>query len=68
MKNCLYILLFLITAGCAEKRVFVCESSQSVKYHYDKNCIGIKKCRYKIVEIYIDSAIKQGKSLCSWEH
>ncbi len=68
MKSCLYISLLLITSGCAERNVFVCESDQSVKYHYKVNCIGIQKCRYKIVEISIDSAMNQGKSLCSWEN
>jgi len=51
-----------------EKKVFICDSEGSTKYHLKKNCKGLEKCEHDILKLTKADAIKQGKTeLCGYE-
>ena len=52
----------LITNG--ETNVFICDSKNSKKYHYKKNCRGLNKCKSSIKELSLTTAKKRGRNLC----
>lgn len=47
--------------------VYICDSKTAKKYHYDKNCRGIKSCKFKIVKITLSEAEEKNKTLCGFE-
>jgi len=50
------------------KKVFICNSEASKKYHLKKNCKGLEKCEHEILKVTKEEAIKQGKTeLCGYE-
>ena len=71
MKPLFVLLLFIFPAfSLKERRVFVCESETSYAYHYFKaeKCEGLAKCRAKITETSLDSALNVFKKqkLCNF--
>ncbi|MBB6499096.1 5-bromo-4-chloroindolyl phosphate hydrolysis protein [Pedobacter cryoconitis] len=68
MKCSLLIILFLINVNCSTRgMVYVCNSDTAKKYHYKSNCRGLGNCQYKIIQVSLDKAEKDGKTLCGWE-
>ncbi len=57
-----------ITKHVEAKKVFICDSAGSKKYHLKSNCRGLEKCESEILKITKDEATKKGKSeLCGYE-
>lgn len=50
-----------------ETYVYICKSVNSKKYHYDKNCRGLKQCNHKIEQVTLKQAQKIGRTLCKRE-
>jgi len=78
MKYCipifsLFLIIGLSSAGKMtnhpeRKKVFVCDSEGSTKYHLKKNCKGLEKCKHEVLKITKEEAIKKGKTeLCGFE-
>jgi len=78
MKLRISIILFLtliilvsadsINSHSETKKVFVCDSEGSTKYHLKKNCKGHEKCEHEILKITKEEALKKGKTeLCGYE-
>lgn len=59
MKYLLFF-TFLVFEGVQERRVYVCESATAYAYHYYKTdkCEGLAKCKSKITETSLDSAVR----------
>lgn len=60
-------LFVLLSASNNSTKVYICDSENSVAYHYDKTCRGIKPCKHDVLEVTIDQAKKRGLRLCGWE-
>lgn len=69
MKPFLFLLLFCSGIACntASTVVYLCESTGARRYHYQKDCRGLKNCSYQIRQTTIDEAREKGKTLCGWE-
>jgi 5-bromo-4-chloroindolyl phosphate hydrolysis protein len=67
MRIFLISILFLTTVSCWESTVYVCDSRNAKRYHLKENCRGLSNCSYQIIEISLDKAKKDGKTLCHWE-
>lgn len=79
MKNILdyfSLLLFFAFLGCDDskqekpsdgRKVYVCESVMSYKYHLNPDCPGLKQCTHDISEVSESSAKRQGRSFCGRE-
>jgi len=69
MKTILLLVsLFLTnTKPLSSTPVYICDSGNTKKYHYDSGCRGLSNCGYKIVKTTLDKAKKDGKTLCGWE-
>ena len=50
-----------------EKKVYICTSVASTKYHFKKNCKGLSHCKVTIKESTEKKALKYGRTLCKWE-
>jgi hypothetical protein len=50
------------------KKVYICDSTGSKKYHLKSNCKGLEKCESEVVKITKEEAIEKGKTeLCGYE-
>ncbi|WP_316804721.1 hypothetical protein [Pedobacter nototheniae] len=68
MKTISILLFLFIYPNFKETTdVYICNSGKAQKYHYKSNCKGLSSCGYKIVEITLENAKKDGKTLCGWE-
>jgi 5-bromo-4-chloroindolyl phosphate hydrolysis protein len=67
MKPVLLLLLLLANARCAVQTVYVCDSSNAVRYHLKENCRGLRNCSYRVLKITLEEAKREGKTLCKWE-
>ena len=47
--------------------VYICKGKNSERYHFDRNCRGLKNCSTKIYPISIEEARGMGRTLCGWE-
>lgn len=52
------------TAG---DEVFVCKSTGAKKYHIDKDCRGLNRCKHKIEKTTKKAAEAMGLGLCGYE-
>lgn len=63
-----FLLLILSSYKCAEKKgVYLCDSPNATKYHYNENCRGLKACKHPIIQVTLEEARKLRKTLCGWE-
>jgi 5-bromo-4-chloroindolyl phosphate hydrolysis protein len=68
MKLLLISAILLTSATQKEKpKVYICDNGKASKYHQTKTCRGLSNCSYKIVAIKLETAKKEGKTLCKWE-
>ena len=47
--------------------VYICKGPNSKRYHYKKNCRGLKSCSTKVYEVSSKEAKDLGRTLCGWE-
>ncbi|MDO6676471.1 hypothetical protein Q4517_13045 [Tenacibaculum sp. 1_MG-2023] len=50
-----------------DKKVYICSSVASTKYHFKKNCRGLSQCKTTIKESTEKKVRKYGRLLCKWE-
>ncbi|WP_407269101.1 hypothetical protein [Tenacibaculum maritimum] len=50
-----------------EKKVFICKTVTSTRYHLKPTCKGLKKCKAIVKKVAVDKAKKVGRVLCKWE-
>lgn len=71
MKKLLLIAgIFLIITAFKkkeEKKVFICVSVASKRYHLKKDCKGLLTCKVKIKTTTAKRAEKMGRTFCKWE-
>ena len=68
MKKMLLLFLFVgLTSFTADKDVYLCQSKNAKRYHFDKDCQGLKNCKSEIVKVTLSEAQKQGKTICGYE-
>ena len=56
-----------ITSASKELQVYICKGPDSKRYHYTKECRGLKNCSTKIYEVTLSEAKKLERTLCRWE-
>jgi hypothetical protein len=61
------LLLFLTSFSLDVTEVYICKGPQSKKYHYKKDCMGLKNCSTDIYSVSLSDAKNLGRSLCGWE-
>lgn len=47
--------------------VYICDSPNAKKYHFKKDCSGLKRCTHTIKSLTKDEAVKRGYSVCKAE-
>ncbi|WP_300603888.1 hypothetical protein [Niabella sp.] len=62
-----FFLGVLLLNTCTPATVYICDSKTASRYHYNKDCRGLKNCNYRIIKTTIDSAEKRNRTLCRWE-
>lgn len=69
MKSFLFIATLIIAFNKFQTSptAYLCDNGKTNKYHLSKQCRGIRKCNYKIVEISLEKAKKKGYGLCGYE-
>ncbi len=55
------------TTENATSKVWVCKSSGATKYHYNRDCGGLKRCTHQIVESNVKDAEAIGLGQCSYK-
>ncbi|SRX74750.1 hypothetical protein AEQU3_01730 [Aequorivita antarctica] len=61
------LFLFLTSFSLDVSEVYICKGPQSKKYHYKKDCRGLKNCSTDIYSVPLSDAKNLGRSLCGWE-
>ncbi len=59
--------LFLTSFSHEVAEVYICKGPQSKKYHYKKDCRGLKNCSTDIYLVPLSDAKSLGRTLCGWE-
>jgi len=67
MKSLLLAVLLISTSRPATTTVYVCDSSRAHRYHLTKNCRGLNNCKHRIIEMSIEKAKAENRTLCGWE-
>lgn len=69
MKSILLLGFLLLnhTIGSSSASVYICDSSNAKKFHLSSNCRGLSNCQHRIIKVTLETAKKQGKTLCGWE-
>lgn len=69
----LFSIIFLSSADKTishpeSKKVYICDSASSKKYHLKSNCKGLEKCESEVVKMTKEEAVEKGKTeLCGYE-
>lgn len=65
MKKLIFFIgMIALTSFTADKDVYLCQSKNAKRYHFDKDCQGLKNCKSEIVKVTLSEAQKQGKTIC----
>ncbi|RZJ69870.1 hypothetical protein [Flavobacterium sp.] len=51
----------------SDSKVWVCKSSGATKYHYNKDCGGLKRCTHTIEESTVKDAEAVGLGRCAYK-
>ncbi len=47
--------------------VYICKGSNSKRYHFNKNCRGLRNCTTRLYNVSIKEAKRMGRTLCGYE-
>jgi hypothetical protein len=61
------LFLFLTSFSSDVKEVFICKGPQSKKYHFKKDCRGLKNCSTEIYSVTLSEAKSLSRTICGWE-
>ncbi len=50
-----------------QNTVYVCMSKGATRYHLNKECHGLKRCKHKIESTTVKKAVGKGLTLCKFE-
>lgn len=65
---CFLIVTFAVTAFIpAGENVYICISKTAGKYHFNRQCRGLKQCTHTIEEVTLQDAKKRGYTFCGFE-
>lgn len=71
--------IVLLLSGCSDsenkkavrsvedKTVYICTGSSASRYHLDRSCPGLAKCKHTITTTTLITAKKRGRTMCSLE-
>ena len=69
MKTGLLIFgLFSFLFSLTNTKVYLCDSKNGKKFHYKKDCRGLKACTHEIILVDIITAKRKGKTICGFEN
>lgn len=63
----LFSFIFFTSFSKTVGNVYVCQSKDATKYHYNPTCRGLNACKHIIVKKSIEEAKSNGLTLCGWE-
>lgn len=63
----IFIFLLLCSFSGVESNVFICDSPNSIAYHYKRDCRGLNNCKHEVKKTTVAEAEKIGLKLCGWE-
>lgn len=66
------LLMYVVTATLSlgsskQPDVYVCKSDTGSRYHLNKDCHGLKRCKHQIEKMSINKAKKIGRTICGYE-
>lgn len=65
----LSLCFFAVSTGKSDRtEVYVCSGKLSKKYHFSKDCNGLKNCDVSLKTLPINDARSLGKVPCNWKH
>ena len=67
MKKVLIAAAVLVCFGFMSSKstsVYICDSPNAKKYHFNKNCSGLQKCTHTIKAVTKEEATKLGYTVC----
>lgn len=66
-KLLLLAILFALTSFTTEANVYLCNSKGGKKYHFTKDCQGLRNCKAEIIKVTLSDAKSKGKTICGYE-
>lgn len=66
-KLLLLAILFAVTSFTTEADVYLCNSKGGKKYHFTKDCQGLRNCKAEIIKVTLSEAKSKGKTICGYE-
>ncbi|MCO6148427.1 hypothetical protein [Flavobacterium sp. NRK1] len=68
MKKLLLLFTFvLLTSFSADPDVYLCNTKGGKKYHFTKDCQGLRNCKGEIIKVTLKEAKEKGKTICGYE-
>jgi len=67
MKSLLLGILLLNGVRCAPTTVYICDSSNAIRYHLTPKCRGLGNCSHRIISVTLEKAQKMNLTLCHLE-
>lgn len=68
MKKLLLLLCFVsLTSFYTETDVYLCNTKGGKKYHFTKDCQGLRNCQGEIIKVTLTEAKEKGKTICGYE-
>lgn len=68
MKKLLLLAAFaLLTSFYSESDVYLCNTKGGKKYHFKKDCQGLRNCQGEIIKVTLTEAKEKGKTICGYE-
>ena len=68
MKKLLLLAILLgLTSFTTEADVYLCNSKGGKKYHFTKDCQGLRNCQAEIIKVTLSDAKSKGKTICGYE-
>jgi hypothetical protein len=73
------VCVIVIVTGCSksedkrpvtpvkDRHVFICTGNSALRYHFDRSCPGLAKCKHPIITTTVVAAQKRGRTMCGWE-
>lgn len=55
-------------ADTPARKVWICQSPGAKRYHYDKDCRGLRRCTHTVNETTKDYAERVGLTVCKYEN
>lgn len=63
--------IFTLALACCfssgDGTVYICDSPNSVSFHYKRDCRGLNNCKHEVKKMSVSEAEKLGLRLCGYE-